>query len=48
MVRFNKYLTARTEKTTTDEAYTILLPVPQSAFDADKNTTQNPGYAAFK
>lgn len=48
MVRFNKYLAPRTEKATTDAAYTILLPVPLSAYEADKNTTQNPGYAAFK
>lgn len=48
MIRFNKYLDARTEKATVDEAYKILLPVPQSAFDADKNITQNPGYTAFQ
>lgn len=48
MVRFNKYTAARTEKTTTDDNYLILLPVPRSAYDADKNIVQNPGYDVFQ
>jgi len=48
MVRFNKYTAARTEKTSEDAIYKILLPVPRSAYDADKNIVQNPGYDVFQ
>lgn len=47
MVRFNTYCAARYGKTSVDDSYKILLPVPQSAHDGDANITQNPGYDAF-
>lgn len=48
LIRFNKYCAARYEKTTETPAYKILFPVPLTAYDADKNITQNPGYPAFQ
>ncbi len=48
LIRFNKYCEARYEKTTVTPAYRILFPVPLTAYDADKNMVQNPGYPAFQ
>jgi len=47
LIRFNKYCDARYEKTTVTPAYKILFPVPLTAYDADKNIKQNPGYPSF-
>lgn len=47
LIRFNKYCEARYEKPTVTPAYKILFPVPLTAYDADKNMKQNPGYPAF-
>ncbi|RKD90238.1 RagB/SusD family nutrient uptake outer membrane protein [Mangrovibacterium diazotrophicum] len=47
MIRFNKYCEARYEKEEVTDTYKILFPVPLTAYDADKNITQNPGYDAF-
>jgi len=48
MIRFNTYCAARYEKTTETPAYKILFPVPLTAYDADRNIKQNPGYPAFQ
>lgn len=48
MIRFNKYCAARYEKPAETPAYKILFPVPLTAYDADKNIKQNPGYPAFQ
>ena len=48
LIRFNKYCDARYEKPTVTPTYKILLPIPRSAYDADKNIVQNPGYPAFQ
>lgn len=48
MIRFNKYCEARYEKTTVTPTYKILFPVPLTAYDADRNIVQNPGYPAFQ
>lgn len=47
MIRFNKYCDARYQKENVTATYKILFPVPLTAYDADKNITQNPGYDAF-
>ncbi len=48
LIRFNKYCDARYEKTTVTPAYKILFPIPLTAYDADRNMVQNPGYTAFQ
>ncbi|MTK53433.1 RagB/SusD family nutrient uptake outer membrane protein [Paludibacter sp.] len=48
MIRFNKYCEARYEKPSVTPSYKILFPVPLTAYDADKNIVQNPGYPAFQ
>lgn len=48
LIRFNKYCDARYEKPSVTPAYKILLPVPRTAYDADKNIVQNPGYPVFQ
>lgn len=43
MIRFNKYCTARYNMSDTS-AYKILLPIPQTAIEANSQLTQNTGY----
>lgn len=47
LVRFGKYTKARYEKPES-EAYKILLPIPLSAYEANRELKQNPGYESFK
>lgn len=44
LVRFGKYCDARQEKNYVTPSYMILLPVPVSALEANKELKQNPGY----
>jgi hypothetical protein len=44
----DRYCDARYEKPTVTPAYKILFPIPLTAYDADRNIVQNPGYPAFQ
>lgn len=46
LVRFGKYTKARYEKPES-QAYKILLPIPLSAYEANRELKQNPGYESF-